>query len=482
MKALLINPPLSYSKQGGANSPPLGLLYLAAILEKNNYSAKVLDAAALRLSLEDLRKRFEIEKSDIIGVTATTLSMPSLIETCRLAREALPQAKIIIGGFGPTLESEKTLSENNFIDFVIMGEAELTIVQLADYFSGKISFGEVHGIVYRESGQVKRTVPQELILDLDTIPWPAYHLLEPDFYHYSGVHGQHEGIARPNAVMFASRGCPHRCLFCCLQQRRPRFRNPVKVVDEIEFYHKQYGVNSVQIYDDEFIGMSAQQNQWILEICDEIIKRGLDKLGYMVQGRCSRFVDLEILKKMRKAGFRWIWWGVESGSPKVLKIIQKDITVEDIKQTFSLAKKAGVKSLMFIMVGFPGETEEDVALTAKLIKEVKPDKIRIHITTPLPGSKLWDILLAKNQIETFDYLKFDARLNVVHHTDELSSRQIKQLYEMLLFRFENGYWYFIKIIFQSFFTREGRQKLPMRIKKAISYFLKWLKMKKSYSN
>lgn len=478
MKLLFINSPLSYSKKGGANSPPLGLLYLAAVLEKNNYQAKVLDAAALNLSLVDLVNRVKNEKADVVGVTATTLSMPSLIETCRAIKSALPKVKVIVGGFGPTLEAEKTIKENDFIDLVAIGESELTIVQIADYFSGKIPITDVHGVVYRLNGQPKFSELQEFIKDLDNIPWPAYHLLEPDFYSYSGVHGSHDGIVRPNVVMFASRGCPHRCIFCCLQQRRPRFRDPEKVVDEIEYYHKKYGVKSVQIYDDEFIGMSAQENQWITDICDEIIKRGLNKLGFMVQGRCGRFVNLDVLKKMRQAGFKWVWWGVETGSPKVLKIIQKDITPDDIKRTFALAKKAGLKSLMFIMVGFPGETEEDVALTAKLIKEVKPDKIRIHITTPMPGSKLWVMLKEKNQIETFDYLKYDSRLNVVHHTDELSSRQIKKLYEMLLFRFENGYWYFAKIIFKSLITKEGWQKLPGRIKKAISYLSKWLLLKK----
>ena len=475
MKVLFLNPFLYSGKKGKANSPPLGLMYLAAIMERNNYSVKVIDLEALAWTWDDLKTRLTKEKPDIIGVTGTTLGMPALIATAKFAKQILPQVKIIAGGFGPTIEPEKTIMENSAINIVIVGEGEKTIIELMEYFTGKKNIKDIKGIAYKENGQFVRAPVQEIIKDLDSIPWPAYHLLEPDFYSYHGVHGKHKGIIKPNAVMFASRGCPHRCIFCCLGSKIVRFREPKKVVDEIEFYYQKFGVKSIQLYDDEFVGMTSWQNQWISEICDEIIKRGLNNLGYMVQGRCSRFLDSNVLKKMREAGFKWIWWGVESGSQKILDLIQKDITLESIKRAFALAKEAGIGSLMFIMVGFPGETKEDAMLSAKLIKEVKPDKIRIHITTPLPGSKLWNILAEKNQIETFDYSKYDSRLHVIHHTDELSSAEIKNLYQMLLFRFENGYWYFMKVLWRSLFFKEGWNKLPKRINKAFNHFFQWIK-------
>ena len=476
MKTLFLNPFLDRGEKAKANSPLLGVLYLAAVMEKNGYSVKVVDSVALGFDWNDLREKLIQENPDIVGITATTLSMPALIKTANFVKQYLPKVKIIVGGFGPTIEPEKTIMENPAIDIAVLGDGEKTIAELMEYFSGKRSLKDVKGIAYKENNQFIKSADQEIIMDLDSIPWPAYHLLEPDFHSYHGVHSSYSGISKPNVVMLASRGCPHRCIFCCLGSKKVRFRDPKKIVDEIEFYYKTFKIKSVQLYDDEFVGMTSLQNKWILEICEEIKKRGLDKLGFLVQGRCSKFIDFEVLKKMREAGFKWVWWGVESGSQKVLDLIQKDLSISDVKRTFKLAKQAGIRSLMFIMVGFPGETREDVMLSAKIIKEIKPDRIRIHVVTPLPGSKLWQMLAAKNQIEIANYCKYDTRLNVVHRTDELSSSEIKELYEMLLFRFENGYWYFIKIILRSLFTEDGWKKLPQRMKKASNHFFQWLKL------
>ncbi|RJQ31194.1 radical SAM protein [Candidatus Parcubacteria bacterium] len=477
MKVILINPALCNFRDSSAHAMPLGLMYLAAVIEQQGHTAKVLDADNLRLSWEDMEKKLSTERPDVIGITATSLSMVALKKTAEVAKKILPKSRIIAGGFGPTLEPHRTLKENPVIELVCLGESERTIVDLLKCWQDKLPLDQIKGIIYRDGDKLIETAKREPIMDLDTLPFPAYHLLEPPQEKYIGIHTEVEGIKRPILVMFASRGCPHRCIFCSLGSKVVRFRKPQKVVDEIEKYVKTYRAQAIQLYDDEFIGMSPQENIWVSEICDEIIKRKLDHIGYMVQGRCSRFIEPDVLKKMRRVGFRWIWWGVESGSQQVLDSIKKDIKVENIKRAFALAKQADLKSLMFIMTGFPEETEKNIKETADLISEVKPDTVRIHIATPLPGSELKRILESGNMIEDYNVLNYVMRGKAVHHTKYFSSKEIVRNYEMLKFRFEEGHKRFVRIFFKSFLTVSGLKKLPVRAYKIFTYSMRWLKWK-----
>lgn len=479
MKILFINPPL-HNFLGGCHSEttPLGLMYLAAILEKNNHESKVLDAERLLLNWEDLAAKVKIENPDVIGIGGMTLGAPAILKTASVCKNALPAAKIIIGGAGPTFEPERMLKEEAGIDLVVRFEAENTILEIVDYFLNKKDLKDIKGIAYRDGEQIIINPPADYVKDLDTIPLPAYHLLEPNFSDYSGMHRgfAYYGMEMPNAVIMASRGCPHRCVFCSNHKTPNRRREPKKIVDEIEFCLK-LGAKSIQFYDDEFIGTSPIQNEWVEQICDEIIKRNLHHLSYLVQGRCSKFIRLETLKKMKAAGFKWVWWGVESGSQKMLDIMKKDTTIFDIKNTFKIAREAGLKSLMFIIIGLPGETKEDVYQTGKLIEEVKPDQVRFHIITPFPGSDLWDTLKAKNQIEDYNFLHYNTRFSAVHHTDELTSKEIEDLYKMMVLRYESNKKNLFKVMLKSFYQPSEWKNLLPRLKKAWQIIPQWVKIR-----
>jgi len=484
MKILLINPPL-LDDTGSirASTPSIGLLYLASYLEKNGYSnIRVVDADAAHLSWHDLQKLLIKDNPNIIGITGSSFVLPALTKTAKISKENLPNCVVVTGGFGPTKEPEKVLRKTTKdIDFIVMGEGEITFLELVRQIDHKASdFSNINGLAYLDkNNDLIITKPRAYIKDLDSIPWPAYHLLEPDFSEFAGMHAQHsqKEMKPPIATMFASRGCPHRCTFCSLGSKMYRQRSPKDIVAEIEFYKKKFGVNSVQIYDDEFMGLSNQQNRWIEEICEEIIKKGLHKsLAFLVQARCSKFIESKTLKKMKEANFVWIWWGVESGSQKILDFIKKDIKVEDVVRAFELTKQAGMKSLMFIMIGFPKETPADIKLTVDLIKKLKPNEISIHIVSPYPGSELREYFEEHNLLETDDYYKFDSLTNVIHHTEEMTSKEIKKYYQMLVFRFRNGYWYFIKFWIKSLFSIDGWKKIPKRIIMIINYILGWKKI------
>ena len=484
MKIVLINPPI-WNDLGNvlASTPPLGLLFLAGYLEKNNYSdVKVLDADAAEMTWQDLKNWLKKEKPDIVGVTGPSFVLPALFKTVELVKETLPEAKIVTGGYGSTVEPEKVLKhKNGLIDFIVINEGEITFLELVKAIeSKKEDFSKINGLAYLENNKIIFTQKRDFIIDLDSIPWPAYHFLTPGLLNYRGLHADYKEMPKPNGILFASRGCPHRCAFCSLGRKMYRARSPKDIVDEMEFYKNKFGIKSIQVYDDELIGMSPQQNKWITELCDEIINRGLNKeMTFLGQGRCSEYVELETLKKMKQAGFVWIWWGVESGSQKILDFIKKDIKVENIYRTFDLAKKAGIKSMMFIMIGFPKETKLDIKLTTKIIKDIKPDEIRIHILSPYPGSELRKYFEEHNLLETDDYYKFDSRKNVIHHTDEFTAEEIKKNFRLLVFRFENGYWYFIKFFVKSLLSLDGWRKLGKRLCILIEYISGWFKVNSS---
>ncbi len=485
MKILFLTPP-AFNDVGRckSDSPPLALLYLAGYLEKHGYSdVKVIDADQTRLTWSALGDLLVKENPDILGISSTSYTLPTLVKTAEIARKFLPNCLIITGGYGSTTEPEKVLrAANRAVNFVVVGEGEVTLLELMKRIEGKAQdFNDIAGLAFlNQEGNLTLTEPRGYIKDLDSVPWPAYHLLSPDFSQYPGA-PMPKDMPKPRATIIAARGCPHRCLFCSMGRKVYRQRSPKDVVDEMEFYKNKFGVKSIQIYDDEFIGMSPQQNEWIKEICDEMIKKNL-RLPWLVQGRCSQFVDLETLKKMKTAGCIWIWWGVESGSQKVLDIIHKDIKIENVYRAFALAKEAGIQSLMFIMVGFPGETPADIKMSAELIRKVKPDLTRVHVTTPFPGSQLRKYLEDNNLLEQKlekleDYYTLDTDRHTHFHTKELTAAEIEKYYKFVVFTFGAcDFWYFVKFGLKSLTTVDGWKKLSKRTRIVTEYFSNWLKI------
>jgi len=488
MKILLINPSI-YSDTGTTKSysPPLGPLYLAGYLEQNGYpDTKIVDADVMQLTWQEVGKLFLKEKPDIIGIAGTTFVTAALIKTAQIAKQRLPNCLVIAGGFGPSKEPEKIL-RLGAIDFVVIGEGEETLLELVKALEDnqRKSFNDINGIAFiNQEGEFILTEKRSSPKDLDSLPLPAFHLLTPEFAKYPGHPLDSRvfyEIKKPIVTMIASRGCPHRCVFCSLGSKIYRQRSPKKIVDEMELYKNKFGIKSVALYDDEFIGMSPQQNEWIKEICEEIIKRNLG-LKLFTEGRCSQFIELETLKRMKEAGFVWIWWGVESGSQRLLdEFIHKDIKIENVYRTFALAKEAGLKSLMFIMVGFPGETLTDIKLTSNLIKKIKPDKVEIKIATPYPGAELRRYLQAHNLLDNkleklSDYYRLETDNYGNHHTEEMTTEEIRKYHRLLTFRFAHSRQYFIKFALESLTKVDGWKKLFGRIKILNENLLNYLKI------
>jgi len=358
-------------------SPPLGLAYIAAFLEQEGHSVKILDCIALGLSASDAEKEIAQIKPDIVGVTCTTPNVPGVIEISQIAKRANPDVPIVVGG--PHLSIFPTESVSfPFIDFGVMGEGEHTFAELVDAIdAGQKEYGHITGLVWKRNGKVIVNPQREPNRDLDALPFPARHLLPMDRYHL--VIMQH-----PIATMIASRGCAYHCAYCFKEPhaRIYRMRSPKNVVDEMEVCVNKYKAKEISIYDD------CWPNRRFLEgICEEIISRKLD-----VRWNALQRVDLvtrENLTLMKKAGCVLIKYGVESGSERILRLMEKHITRKQVEDAFKLTKDVGIKTFAFFMAGYPTETREEFRATVEFAKKIDPDWIVLDSTIPFPGTKLW---------------------------------------------------------------------------------------------
>ena len=404
MKVLLINPPSALEVIGNIPSiveeergynPPLGILYIAAYMEtQGRHSVEVIDAQVEELTSEHLKERVRQSSPDVVGITAMTFSILDVLETIRVVKAVVPESKIVIGGPHAHLFPIETLNLPG-VDFVVMGEGEYVFSELVDHIDQPEKLRTIHGLAFSYQGQIINTGRTAMIEDLDSIPFPARHLVP--YQKYSSV------IAKrtPITTMFTSRGCPFQCAFCDRPHLGKRFRahSPKYVVDEMEAC-THLGIYEFLIYDDTF----TVDKQRVMGICEEIQRRKLN-IGWDVRARVDT-VTPEMLKAMRAAGCERIHYGVEAGTEKILKVLNKRITVEQVRQAFQWTKKVGMGTLAYFMIGAPTETREDILQTIQLSKDLDPDYVHISILTPYPGTRIYFDALEQGVFKTDFWQEF----------------------------------------------------------------------------
>lgn len=392
MKILLISPHLvasdRYGKalgKVGTISEPLSLAYLAAaIKEKRNDEVTILDACALNYNSQDLEEYLKKDKWDIIGLTILTPMYQKALEAIEIIKKIDQKVKIIVGGPHPTIFPEETLKHNPNIDFAIYGEGEITIVELLDALEKNTPFNEIKGLVYRKGKEIIKNSQRPFIKDLDEVPLPARELLNMNLYKPAPTYYN----KLPSFLILTSRGCPYRCVYCSkVSGNLYRHHSINRIIKEIEVLIKDYNAKEIIFRDDTF----TINKKHVEDLCQEIIKRGLNK---KIKWTCMTRVPLvteDLLKLMRKAGCWSIHYGVESGSQRLLDLIQKDITIQQVKDAFNWTRKAGIEIKAFFMLGLPTETKEESLQTIKFTKDSKPDWIQVTITVPYPGTKLYEL-------------------------------------------------------------------------------------------
>ncbi len=373
---------------------PMSVLSVAAPLVEAGYKVKIIDQRVDRNWKKTLLE--EIRNNPLIfGMSALTgKQILNGLEASKLVKENT-NIPVVWGGVHPSLLPRQTL-ENNYIDFVVIGEGEETFKELALSLKKKKDFSEIRGLGYKIGDKIVINLQRDFINLNDSARTP-YELINVE--NYISKKSFATGKTARNIAFYTSRGCPHRCGFCYNQEfnkRRWRGKSAERVVAEMKELIEKYNVNAFEIEDDEFFVDIERARK----ICEMIIK---DKLNIEIFASCrvnyvANNMDDDYLKLLYKAGFRTLAFGIESGSEKILELIHKDITIAQVFETIKKLKKAGINSKYYFMAGFPTETEEDLYQTTDLIykmKELDP-QIRIsawRVFTPYPGTELYGLAI-----------------------------------------------------------------------------------------
>jgi anaerobic magnesium-protoporphyrin IX monomethyl ester cyclase len=412
----LVNPPYPRGSSGHPPQAPVGLGYLAAVLEKNKYEVDVIDCSALKLSHEEFRGEISKRQPAIVGITSATLTYKSALKLARITKETCPNCLTILGGVHVTFWDDKALQECPYLDVVVRREGENTLLELVQKLEAHKTFHDVLGITYRKDGEIVRNPDRPYIENLDELPFPAFHLWPRDRHRKDGEMFN----------LITSRGCFYWCKFCAtvrMHGRKYRVRSPKNVVDELESLHNTYGATQFTFFDDVF----TLDNARIEEICKEIKKRKLKINWY-----CGTRVDMvtkELFLKMKEAGCVGVWFGVESGSQHVLDAMRKGISTEQTMIVFGWLREIGLKPIPNVVLGFPGETKQTIWKTIKFVEKISPDDISCYdVATPFPGTPMYDLVKEKGWLKITDFDKYDID-TPTFETPWLSMKELEKIHK-----------------------------------------------------
>lgn len=414
MKTLLIKPPYTRLK-GTGQAPyfPLGIAYIAGLLNKNGFDTKIyhgenpapgeksfaIEAGAefanrsqgqrqIRQAIEnpghpawvELREVLRQEKPDIVGVTLLSVEVASARHVTRIVQEELPDALVVWGGVHPTFMPESCL-ENPGVHAVVVGEGEYTFLDLCRAVANKQDWREVDGLACKREGQFVRTPARAPVANLDGLPLPERSaVLFPERCDFQSL-----------GSMIISRGCPFRCTFCSSRNfwdKKVRFRSPENVVAEIRTLKEQFGCSHIMFWDDTL----TISEDTVRKYCDAIIESGL-RITWKGATRAD-LLNPELVRHLRRAGCVKMEIGVESGSERIRERIKKDVTDEQIRGAFNLLAQHGIGSGAFFMAGFPEETLDDIMQTWELMKRLNVDEMAFNILDPMPGSDEYEKCIA----------------------------------------------------------------------------------------
>lgn len=389
MKIILINPPLTVEEVYGKYSalasfqPPVGLCALAAYLIKHGYSVSILDANILNISVNDIAAGIIKEMPNLVGIYTNTTNYYAVSKLVFAIKQENPSLKIVLGGPHPTFLPEVTLQEIP-ADYCVIGEGEETLLELVRYLENNSSgISKIDGLAFKE-GDEKVTInkPRNRIKELDNLPFPAVHLLPP-LSKYKLYLLQYKRL--PYMTVLTSRGCPYKCIFCNTPfGKTVRFHSPEYVLDYAEYLSKNFGVKELFFVDDTF---TLDENR-VSKMCELMCNRKLDIKWYA--STRANIKNKNLFSQMKKAGCWTCAIGVESGDTKILRLIGKDISLDEVRLACSAAIKAGLVLKTFFIIGNPGETTETIDRTIKFAKSLKSHFPVFSLMTPYPGTELWE--------------------------------------------------------------------------------------------
>lgn len=380
----------------GKRLPPLGLAYVAASLERAGFRVEMLDNYLLKMPDNELKSYVQRIKPDIVGITCGSATYRCCIETAKVVKEVSPSSKVVVGGWHPSYMPDSML-QHQAVDYAVIGEGERAMVELTKHITKSDdakALEDIAGIAYRHGSDIVKNAPR-FISNMDEIPFPARHLLPMHLYDRTIEFLK----AKPADVMSVARGCPFNCAFCETRKLWGsvcRAFSPVRIMAEVNYMVEKFGTRGIYFINDNF----TIKKKETMAFCDLMKKSGLD-----VEWACDTRADLvsdELLSKMKGAGCKTIWFGVESGSPRILKRINRNITLEQTETAFKLCRRNGIKIAASFMLGFPEETLSDLEATLKFAKRLDPDWCQFNIFIACPDSSLYQELLESGSYDKLD--------------------------------------------------------------------------------
>jgi len=418
----LLYPP----RPGGSGTnlvPPVGLLYLGAVLEESGHSVTLVDAALSGHSGTELVEDIVDTTPDILMVSAFTSDVHILSTELPMIRAALPDIPIWLGGPHASCVGTGALRDLPDVDAVFLGEAEESIIEALE-FPDEPPAGVIYASASAETGP-------RLVEDLSALPLPAWHLAPPDAYR-----GLPNGVVLrklPYAPLITTRGCPYRCTFCAgfrVTGRKIRHRPMDQIWEEIEILVNEYGVREIHIEDDNF----TFDADFALEFCREACRRRLPVLFSTPNGVRLDTLDPELLDLMREAGWYIIHCGIESGSDRVLHRVRKRTTTEGIRKSIDLIHEHGLPVAGYFILGLPGETVEEMMATVDFAVSSGIEWAHFASFLPIPGSEDGDAYLSKHDLSAQGWAAF-------HNTacpappESVTRRELKRIQRKAFMRF-----------------------------------------------
>ena len=425
-RILLINPPAITNKgiYKELRYPPMGIMFLASALRQHGYEPFILDGDIEKKPFEKLE--YMLKKGDfaVAGLSFTSMTSQGAFEFAKAIKKFNPRITVIAGGYHPTVMIKETLANPNF-DFLSYGEGEITLPILLDFINGKdsISLESIQGIAFKKDGQIVVNPPQLPISNLDTVPLPAYDLIN------IGDYSSPSSTRKPYTTYIRSRGCPFFCNFCGVQRmftRQYRCESPQKTIENIDYLVRKLKIREILFKDSEFV----INKKSVMDFCDLLAERKYD----LIWG-CNARVDtvsMELLQKMKKAGCTQITYGVESATENPKRHWQK-ITLDQARAAVRMTKKVGIKCVTNFILGHIGETKETIK-NDRLRQELDADYTVFGSLMAFPGSEIYDKSISNNWFLNGTPTAFtyeDLRLNATN----MSNRELDDFKRKALFSF-----------------------------------------------
>jgi anaerobic magnesium-protoporphyrin IX monomethyl ester cyclase len=458
IKVLLVNPPQTFypGSDPPAGNLPLGLMYIAAVLDKAGYKVEILDAfmrgsfrkngdsIIVGMPYEEIKTEIQRRKPDIVGIANPfTCQVEHAIKVSNIVKEVDSTILMVAGGPHVPAVPVGFMEEAENIDIAVVCEGEYAMLDIIKVSEGAKKISDVKGIVYRENGAIKQNAPRPFIKNLDELPFPAYHLVDMEQY-LSPSKIEYRSFKDRAISMITSRGCPFNCCFCSVHLHMGktfRAHSVNYVINHIEYVVKKYKVKTI-FFEDDNLTFDLKRFE---AICDQIIEKRIKFNWETPNGIRADYLTRNLLEKMKKSGCKSVFFGIESGDQYVLdSIIDKSLNLKTVVEVAKMCKEIGISTAAFYIIGFPGEKKEHMLRTVELALRLKKEYdvgMLLHVATPSLGTRLYKECKEKGYIQgdltsrAFAEVRQTRGMPLIR-TEDFTASEVKEIAAMAVQRYK----------------------------------------------